>query len=97
MTKSYRSWLGGLLCKIGLHSPPHDMAYSSMGAIFAGGPCTRCNDPTIREWAFIGNAWDFPDGIVEECDNAIFLQCPPAESIADLLAKRGITYTGSLD
>jgi len=48
-------------CLSGKHNPPAAKAFSCMGAVFAGGPCTRCGDEEARVVCWIGNAWDFPD------------------------------------
>ena len=51
-----------LRCRFGLHNPPSDDWFDAMGAIILGGSCTRCGDITMREIAWIGNAWDvFPE------------------------------------
>lgn len=43
-------------CWIGLHHIPPTSAVTVMGAVFAGGMCTRCY--RVKRGSFICNAWD---------------------------------------
>ena len=81
-----------LRCWLGLHNPPSDKAFTCMGAVFVGGPCTRCNDPVTREKRFIGNAWDF-GGSTDEGEDVIVLNVSPT-CLLEALRQRGLTYIG---
>lgn len=80
-----------LRCQLGLHNPPHDKAFTCMGAVFIGGPCTHCTDGTARELSFIGNAWDFP-GVNKSAVPRRFVLSPLA--LAEAMQQRGLTYIG---
>jgi hypothetical protein len=81
-----------LRCRLGLHNPPTDKAFSCMGGVFVGGPCTQCNDPIVRENRFLGNAWDF-GGSTEKDEGTAVLQVSPA-GLLEALQQRGLTYIG---
>ena len=58
-------------CKIGRHNPPWNQPYEEMGAIMIAGSCTRCDDPIIREVAYLGDIWDFPHGFSQEGNSTV--------------------------
>lgn len=80
-----------LRCVLGLHNPPHSKAFTCMGAVFIGGPCTCCDDETVRQRSFIGNSWDFP-GVNESTEPNHFVISAP--KLVTALEQRGLAYIG---
>ncbi len=80
-------------CKLGWQNPPKDEAFTCMGAVFIGGPCTRCSDETARERRFLGNAWDF-GGSLSVGEDVIVLTASPA-NLLKALQERGLSYIGN--
>ncbi len=53
-------------CKLDLHNPPHNEVFDELGSLHIGGACTRCDDGDYRVVCYIGDIWDFPDGISQQ-------------------------------
>jgi len=81
-----------LRCWIGVHNPPTNTAFTCMGAVFIGGPCTCCADGVPRERKFIGNTWEF-GGSVQETEDLVSYKVS-ASGLLEALHERGLFYLG---
>ncbi len=80
-----------LRCVLGFHNPPRDKAFTCMGAVFIGGPCTCCSDEVVRQRKFIGNAWDFPGVNTSTEPNRFMISLP---KLIEVMQQRGFIYIG---